>query len=159
MNFSAILIESLWAGLFSIGIGILLTTPRQYIAPAFFCGFAGRFVRDLFIGWGFTQNWATTVAAAVIVFVAVAFIRRHGVSPVVLVSGVIPLGAAVAMFNMLIQLMKVSILKGAALNEASVVLSASIGKVFTTSLAIALGLEAGISIVRLFGWDEVRERM
>jgi hypothetical protein len=74
-----------------------------------------------------------------------------------LVSGVLPLGAAVAMFNAITELMKVSSLKGEALSGASVALSANIGKVFTTSLAIALGLAAGIAIVRLFRREEVRE--
>ena len=108
MDLLAILMNSLWAGLFAGGLGILLTAPPRYIVPAFLCGFAGRFARDVFMSWGMSQNWSTAVAAAVVVLVAVAIIRRHVVSPVVLVSGVLPLGAAVAMFNAIIALMKVS---------------------------------------------------
>jgi hypothetical protein len=104
-----------------------------------------------------SQNWSTAVAAAVVVLVAVAILRRHVVSPVVLVSGVLPLGAAVAMFNAIAALMKVSYLQGEALNGASVMLSANMGKVFTTSLAIALGLGAGMAIVRLFRREEIQE--
>jgi uncharacterized membrane protein YjjB (DUF3815 family) len=84
-----------------------------------------------------SQNWSTAVGAVVVVLVAVAIIRRDEASPVVLVSGVLPLGAAVAMFNTIIELMKVSSLKGEALSASSVALSANTGKVFTTSLAIA----------------------
>ena len=159
MDLLAILMNSLWAGLFAGGLGILLTAPPRYIAPAFLCGFAGRFARDVFMSWGMNQNWSTAVAAAVVVLVAVAVIRRHVVSPVVLISGVLPLGAAVAMFNAIIELMKVSSLKGEALSGASVALSANMGKVFTTSLAIALGLGAGMAIVRLFRREEVREEV
>ncbi len=157
MDLSAILMNSMWAGLFAGGLGILLTAPPRYIAPAFLSGFAGRLVRDAFMSWGMSQNWSTTVAAAVVVLIAVAIIRRHVVSPVVLITGILPLGAAVAMFNAIIELMKVSSLKGEALSEASVALSANMGKVFTTSLAIALGLAVGIAIVRLFRREEVRE--
>lgn len=149
MDLPAILLSSLWAGLFATGLGIILTAPLRYAAPAFLCGFCGRFVRDVFVGWGMSFNWATAVAAAAVVLIALAVIRRHAVSPVVLISGVLPLGAAVAMFNAIVDVMKVSSYKGAALADASVSLSANAGKVFTTSLAIALGLGVGIAIARL----------
>ena len=157
MDLLAILINSLWAGLFASGWGVLLTAPPRYLFPAFLCGFAGRFARDGFMSWGMSQNWSTAVAAAVVVLVAVVVIRRHVVSPAVLISGVLPLGAAVAMFNAIVALMNVSHLEGEALSGASVALSANMGKVFTTSLAIALGLGAGMAIVRLFRREEVRE--
>ncbi len=43
------------------------------------------------------------------------------------------------------------------LSEASVSLNTDIGKVFTTSLAIALGLIAGIVIVGLFRREKIWE--
>ncbi|MDX9788191.1 MAG: threonine/serine exporter family protein [Desulfobacterales bacterium] len=150
MDLLAILMNSLWAGLFAGGLGILLTAPPRYIVPAFLSGFAGRFVRDAFMSWGMNQNWSTAVAAAVVVWVAVILIRGHEVSPVVMISGVLPLGAAVAMFNGIVELMRVSSIQGEALSGASVALIANMGKVFTTSLAIALGLGAGVAITRLF---------
>lgn len=148
MDLSTILTNSLWAGLFAGGLSILLTAPLQYVLSALLCGFAGRCVRDVFMSWGLTQNWSTVIAAAVVVVVALTIIRGHVVSPVVLVAGVLPLGAAVAMFNAIIELMKVSFLSGEALNGASVALSANVGKAFTTTLAIALGLGVGMAIVQ-----------
>lgn len=159
MDLLGIFTSSLWAGLFAGGLGILLTAPPRYIAPAFLSGFAGKFARDVFMSWGMSQNWSTAVAAAAVVLVAVVVIRRHVVSPVVLISGVLPLGAAVAMFNAIIELMKVSSLKGEALSGASVALSANTGNVLTTSLAIALGLGTGMAIARLFRREEVREEV
>lgn len=156
---STILTNSLWAGLFAGGLSILLTAPLQYLPPAFLCGFAGRCVRDVLMSLGLTQNWSTVIAASVVVLVAVAIIRGHVVSPVVLVAGVLPLGAAVAMFNAIIELMKVSSLSGEALSGASVALTANIGKAFTTSLAIALGLAVGTAIVRLVRREKVRARV
>jgi len=159
MDLLIILINSLWTGLFASGLGILLTAPLRYIVPSFLCGFAGRLVRDVFMGWGMSLNWSTVVAAAVLVLVAVAVVRRHSAPPVVLVSGVLPLGAATAMFNAILGLMQISSLKGEALTEASVALSANISKAFTTSLAIALGLAVGMTIVRLLRREEVWERV
>jgi uncharacterized membrane protein YjjB (DUF3815 family) len=157
MHLSTILLNSLWAALFATGLGILLTAPLRYIVPTFLCGFAGRFVRDVCMGRGMSQNWSTVVAAAVLVLVAVAIVRRHRISPVVLVCGVLPLGAAVAMFNMIFALMQVSSLQGEALGGASVALSTNLGKMFTTSLAIAVGLAAGMAIVRLCRREEAVE--
>jgi uncharacterized membrane protein YjjB (DUF3815 family) len=157
MDFSTILLNSLWAALFATGLGILLTAPFRYIVATFLCGLAGRFVRDVLMGWGMSQNWSTVVAAAVLVLVAVAMVRHHRISPVVLICGVLPLGAAVAMFNVIFELMKVSSLKGEALSAASVALSANTGKVFTGTLAIALGLGAGVAIIRLFKREEAED--
>jgi uncharacterized membrane protein YjjB (DUF3815 family) len=157
MDLSAILINSLWSGLFAGALGIIFTAGPRSIAPAFLCGLAGRFTRDVLMGWGLTQNWSTAVAAALVVLVAVAITRRHAVNPVVMVSGVLPLGAAVPMFNAIIELMKVSTLKGEALSGAAVALIANAGKVFVTSLAIALGITAGVVIARFFRREKIWE--
>jgi hypothetical protein len=53
------------------------------------------------------------------------------------------------MFNVIIELMKVSSIAEEALSGPSVALIANTGKVFTASLAIALGLGAGIGFARL----------
>ena len=159
MEVPAILIGSLWAGLFASSLGVLFTAPTRHIVPALLCGFCGRFARDVLMSWGMSQNWSTAVAAAAVVLVAVAVVRRHSAPPVVLVSSVLPLGAAGAMFNAIMDLMKVSSLKGEALGQATVSLSANIGKAFTTSLAIALGLAAGMAIVRLLRREEVWEKV
>ena len=71
-----------------------------------------------------------------------------------LICGVLPLGSAVAMFNMILDLMKVSSLSGEALSAASVALIANAGKVFTGTLAIALGLGAGMAIVQFVRREE-----
>ena len=154
MELSAILMNSIWAALFAAGLSVLLTAPTQHLGPAFMCGFTGRFARDVCMGFGLSVNWATVIAAALVVLVAVAIIRRHTVSPVVLICGVLPLGAAVAMFNLIFALMQVSSASGDAVAGAATALSANAGKVFTISLAIAVGLGAGVLIVRLFNREE-----
>ena len=97
---------------------------------------------------GLSQNWATAVAAAVVALLAVAIVRRQTISPVVLICGVLPLGSTVAVFNVLLDLMRVSSLTGEALSAASVSLSANAGKASTGTLAIAMGLGAGVAIAR-----------
>ena len=133
---------------------MILTTPARALVSCFVCGFMGRCVRDLCMGGGLSQNWATAVAAAVVALLAVAIVRRQTISPVVLICGVLPLGSAVAMFNMIFDLMRVSSLTGEALSAASVSLSANAGKAFTGTLAIALGLGAGMAIARFVRREE-----
>ena len=139
MDLMTMFMNSLWSGLFAGTMGFILTAPLRYIVPAVLCGFVGRFARDLFMGWGVSQNWSTAIASAVLVLIGMAIIRGHKVSPVVMVCGVLPLGGSVAMFNTIASLMNVSHLTGEALSKASVALSANLGKVFTTSLCIASG--------------------
>ena len=58
------------------------------------------------------------------------------------------------MFNAIIDLLRVSALKGDALNSASAALSANAGKAITGTLAIALGLAVGMAIVRFAKPDD-----
>ncbi len=155
MNLLALALPSLWAALFATGLAVRLTAPVRYLVPTFICGFVGRGMRDVCMASGLSLGWATVIAAAVVVLVAVTMVRRHTVSPVVLVCGVLPLGATVAMFNLILDLMQVSSLTGEALTRVSVALTANLGKVLITSLAVAIGLGAGMVIVGLFRRDRV----
>jgi uncharacterized membrane protein YjjB (DUF3815 family) len=157
MDLMPMFMNSFWSGLFAGTLGFILTAPLRYIVPAVLCGFVGRFSRDLFMGWGVSQNWSTAIASAVLVLIGMAIIRGHKVSPVVMVCGVLPLGGSVAMFNTIASLMNVSHLTGESLSKASVAFIANLGKVFTTSLSIALGLAIGMAIVRLFMREEAEE--
>lgn len=154
MDLPAILLNALWGGLFSSGMAVSLTAPVRYVAPTFLCGFLARGGRDACAALGMSHNWATVIAAAAVVLVASAIARGHRVSPVVLICAVLPLGASVAMFHVMFGLMRVSSLQGAALAGASVALISNVGKVFTGSLAVALGLLAGIAILRVFKREE-----
>jgi hypothetical protein len=150
MDLPAILLDSLWGGLVAGSISMLFTVPHRYVPGTVLCGFAGRCARDVLVAFGLTQNWSTVIAAAAIVLIAVALIRGHTVSPVMLAASVIPLGATMAIFGAIVELLKISTLSGEALNTSSVAFIANIGKVFTTSLAIALGLGIGMVVVGLF---------
>ncbi len=146
---SAIFMNALWAALSATGLGVMLTAPVRYLVAAFACGFLGRGLRDVCTGLGLNGNWATVIAAAAVVLAAVAITRRQRVSPVVLICGVLPLGSAVAVFNLIFAMVQISSATGDKLASASIALTASAGKVFTTSLAIAIGLAVGMAIERL----------
>jgi uncharacterized membrane protein YjjB (DUF3815 family) len=159
MDLWKIVLDGALAGSFAIALGVIFTAPPRYIVPVFFCGFSGRFVRDLLTSLGLSLNWSTMVAAAAVVLVGTVFIRRHAAAPVALVSGVLPLAASVSMFDAILALMTVSSAKGQALQNASASLISSSAKVFTASLAIAIGIAAGLAIVRVLRgekiWDSV----
>jgi uncharacterized membrane protein YjjB (DUF3815 family) len=157
MHLASIFPDSLWAALFAVGLGIRLTAPLQYLVPTFLCGFAGRLVHSLLVRGGMGRDWATVLAAAAIVAVAVATTRRHRVSPIVLICGVLPLGAAGAVFRAVFELLKVSSAEGEALNAAALAWIAQASRAFTGTMAIALGLGVGLIITRLLDRREVDE--
>jgi hypothetical protein len=68
------------------------------------------------MGWGASQNLATFLAAALVLFIAVRFVRRPGVSPIVMVAGVIPLGAAGVLLRAIVGFLQVLSLKGEGLS-------------------------------------------
>jgi len=154
MDPSAIAVNALWAGLFAAGLAVTFTAPARYLVPAAVCGAIGRSLRDVCVELGLNVNWATVIAAAALTLLALAMTRRHQVAPVVLISAVLPLGAAVAMFDLIFALMRVSSAKGEALTTAALALSANAGKVFAISLAVAVGLAIGMAAERLLKRDE-----
>lgn len=157
MNLSAILLEGLMAGSFASVLGVILTAPPRFIVPVFFCGFSGRFIRDLLMSLGFSLNWSTMVAAAVVVLVGTAIVRRHAVPLIALATSIFPLAASASFFDAILAVMRVSSAKGEALQTASILLVSSAAKAFTVSLAIALGLAAGLAIVRVLRGEKVWE--
>ena len=158
MNAFALGLNDVWAGVCALAVGILFTTPPRHLAGTFCCAVAGRIARDLLMGWGMTPNWATMPAAMVVVLVAVAILRGHVVSSVVLVSGVLPLAAAVSVFKSIIGVLRVSTLQGPAAGAEVIALVANVGRSFTVTLAIALGLAAGLAVVRLLGREGITEK-
>jgi hypothetical protein len=154
MAVSGILTNCLWAGFFCTAAAILLTAPRNYLVATFVCGFSGRWVRDILIGWDAGENWSIALAAAVIFLVAAALVPRHRAPPVVLVCGVLPLGAAIAAFNTIFELIKLSTAKGDALNSASVAFTSNLAKVLIVTLSIALGISTGAAIMKVFRRDD-----
>jgi hypothetical protein len=148
----AILGHCLWTALFAAGLGVTLTAPARYLFACGACGFVARAVKDIALASDLDLTRTTVLAAFAVVLTAAALTRDHRVSPVVLICGVLPLGASSAMFGVIFALTRVATVEGAELAEVSMALTSSLGKVFATSLAIALGMAAGVGIIRLARW-------
>ncbi len=147
MDIRSLLADSLWSGVFAAALGIGLTTLPQALAPSFICGFAARLVRDLLIGSGISLAVSVAAAAASCVVVAAVAVRRQpNLSMIALVTGVLPLGAAVALFDLIENVVALATLKGSALTQPTLQLAADFGVVVITTTAIALGLLIGIVI-------------
>jgi uncharacterized membrane protein YjjB (DUF3815 family) len=159
MNLVAIGLDGFWAGSFALALGVLFTAPRGYAPSLFLCGLAGRVVRELLTSVGMAPSWATVLAAISVVLVAVVMTRRHAVSPVVLVSAVLPLGGAASMFHGIVAVVRITSLQGDALAVASGTLVADMSRAFTITLAMALGLGSGMALVRFLKGETVWERV
>ena len=146
--YATVLLNGLCGAAFAATMAVIFTAPPRYVAPAFLSGLAAQLARDLLATGGMHVGGATMVASAVAVIAAVATTPRHTVVPVVLIAAVLPLGAGIAVFHAMIQLLRLSSAQGPALAEASTTLMGHLGRAFTTFVAIALGLEIGIALVR-----------
>jgi uncharacterized membrane protein YjjB (DUF3815 family) len=147
----SMLLNGIWAGLFSGALAVVLTAPPQAIVPSLLCGFAARLIRNVLMGWGIVHGLAVIVAAAASVLLAIALVsRKRNSSLIAIVTGVLPLGAAAAFFNAIKGILEISSLKDQALITASAQLAANLSTVFTTTLAIALGMGVGFLVARLF---------
>jgi uncharacterized membrane protein YjjB (DUF3815 family) len=154
MDLTAILFNSLWSAIFSAGMAVVFSAPSWALVPSFCCGFIARLVRDLLMGWGASQNLATFVAAAVIIFIVVSLVRRPGVSPIVMLAGIIPLGAAGALFRAIVGFLEISSLKGEG-PSAPVALISNLSIVFTTTCAIAVGAWTGYLLAQSVRRDQL----
>lgn len=152
MDIAPMLLNAIWAGLFSAALAVVLTAPLPAIFPSLLCGFAARLIRNALIGWGVSSSAAVVVAAAACVLLAVALARRRqNFSVIAIVTGVLPLGAAVALFNSIKEILSLSALKDQALIAASAQLSANLSTVFTTTLAMVFGIGVGFLIAGVLG--------
>jgi uncharacterized membrane protein YjjB (DUF3815 family) len=149
MSMLELLIVGLWTGAFAATFAIVFSAPLQAVVPSFCAGFFARITRDWLAHFGVSQTLATLAAsAAVVIVVTVTLIRRPGFSPIVMLSGLVPLGAAKAFFTAIIGFLKISTLKGEALAVAPVSLLSNLSILFKTTLAIALGAALGVVIIQ-----------
>jgi hypothetical protein len=156
MNLTAILVGSAWAGLFAVAMAVVFGGPYVSFLPSFCGGFVARFARDALVAAGADAGLATLIAAALVIFVAAALIRRPVLSPIVMVSAILPLGAALPFFRVIIDFLRIPSTSGEGLSALPQAMLSDIGKVFTTTLAIAIGLSVAIYAVRAL-WREPLE--
>lgn len=144
-----ILVPALWAGVFAAAMSVVFSAPVHSVLPCFVGGLVGRLSRDLAIAAGATMELSSMLAAALVVTTAALLTRRAGLSPAVMVSALLPLGAAGAFFRALVGFMQISRLPQEELSRVSSELVINVSRVFMTSLAIALGVAIVLSLARL----------
>jgi uncharacterized membrane protein YjjB (DUF3815 family) len=157
MSITEILTIGMWSAFFATSMSIMNSTPYKFIIPTFFCGMAGVFTRDFLQNAGLSVNWSTMTAAFVIVLLAGIIIRSQRVPPIVLICAVLPQWASVAMFNMMNDIRRVSILSGDELSKAVVSLVANTAMVFIISAAIAVGFALGLAVLKFVYREESKE--
>jgi uncharacterized membrane protein YjjB (DUF3815 family) len=153
MAFGQLLLESLWASLFALVMGVIFTVPRDGLLFCALCGFVGRFVRDLLTSVGADLDLATFAGASALAVIALSA-RRQEFSAVALISGVLPLGASLAMFNTISGLLRIPTLKGELLAKEVFEMIANASKAFSTTLFLALGLALVVVVSRQFRRQE-----
>ena len=94
------------------------------------------------------SNWATLIAATLVIFVAALLIRRPVVSPVVMVSALLPLGAALPFFRAIADFLSIPSMTAERLALLPQTMLSNLGKVFTTTVAIGVGVSVAIYVVR-----------
>ncbi|MBP9191164.1 MAG: threonine/serine exporter family protein [Ignavibacteria bacterium] len=157
MNIQDILTIGMWSAFFATCMCILNSTPFKYIIPTFICGFTGVLTRDFLQNAGLSVNWATLVAAFIIVLLAGLMIRSQKVPPIVLICAVLPQWASVSMFSMLNDLRKVTTLSGDDLSKAATDLAANTAMVIIISFVIAIGFALGLAVLKLIYREESKE--
>lgn len=146
-----LLCDGVWSGLLAAAIAVIFSAPPAALLPSFGGGFIARVVRDgLMAHAGVSQPVATLIAAAAVVIVVAPLvrIRRPGISPVVILSSYVPLGAAKAFFAATVGILKAPLLKGEDLAAAPVELLINVSLVLKTTFAIVLGAALGYMIIQ-----------
>lgn len=150
IDLSTIIYGGLWSGSLSLVIAILFSAPIAALLPSFCGGLIARVVLDALMGAGASRPLATAIAAAAVVIVVVPLIRfRHpGVSPIVILSSFVPLGAAKAFFAVIDVSLRLTTLKGDAAAAAAATLVSNGSIVFWATLALAFGASAGTLLIQ-----------
>lgn len=143
-----LLLDSALAGVSAGCMTILMTAPFRYAGPAVVCGLSGRLIRDLLLAAAVSPPVSTLAATTAVVLLAVALAHGKEVSPVVVITGILPLGASLSMFQTVVYVLRLPSRTGAAATETSMELITTLSRVVTTSMAIALGLVVGIAVAR-----------
>ncbi|HEX5043507.1 MAG TPA: threonine/serine exporter family protein [Candidatus Polarisedimenticolaceae bacterium] len=136
--------HALWTALFAVALAVLLTAPARSLGAAFLCGAAGMLVQDGALALDVRPSWATALAATAVAVVATRSAHRQGVHPVIMVTGLLPLGASSAVFQALVGLGRLAAGEDAA---ADVAVHAS--RAFVTFLSVAVGAAAGVLVARV----------
>ena len=143
-----ILVVSGWCGVNAAMLGTMFSAPRYAVLPCFAGGVVARLSRDIIIGAGASHVFATSIAAGLVVLTASVLIRRPGISPVVVVSALTPIGAVGPFFRAIVGFLRLSSVPADQLTDSVFALITNLSRVFTTTLALAIGVSAALLLTR-----------
>ncbi|MFN8662851.1 MAG: threonine/serine exporter family protein [Thermomicrobiales bacterium] len=101
MDINAVLTNALWGAVMAGGLAVFFTVPQRALWIAVVCGGAGRGVRSAALQADQGLLRATLLAALAVSLVAVLLAPSQQFSPVVAMSALIPLGAAIDAFDVI----------------------------------------------------------
>ena len=148
MNLIAVLVGGIWAGVFAAALAIVFSAPVNTMFSGFCGGFVARFSRDVLLGWGSKPELATLVAAALVVFVGAFLVHRHGDSLATIAGAVIPLAPGAIFIHAITDFLLISSQPDDKLVGVPAELVSNLSKVFTTTVAIAVGLSLAILVLQ-----------
>lgn len=148
MTLLEIVTEAAWGGLFAAAMSIIFAAPTRAMLPSFVAGAVARLSRDTLLGAGANINFAILVAAALVCLVGEVAIRRQIGSPVVVVSGLVPLGAAAPFFRTIVDFLRISSMAPDKLAQLPQAMLSDLSKVFCTTAAIGIGVSLTVVATR-----------
>jgi uncharacterized membrane protein YjjB (DUF3815 family) len=144
-----LLVDAVWGGLFAAIMAVLFQAPTSALLPCFVAGLAGRLARNLLLAAGAGPHLTTFLAATLVALIASVMFRRPGASPLVMVSALLPLAAAVAFFRAIAAFLRLPALNSRPPEALTEVMFVNLANLFTTTAAIGAGVAVAVVVVRL----------
>ena len=154
MDWNAILVAGLWAGIMAGGLAIFFTVPKEVVLVAALAGFVGRAARTAMVQNDQGVIRATLVAALAVSLVTVLLARRRHLSPIVAMSALIPLGASVNAFDVIWSALKMPSADAATRAALAADFVGNAVTVMAVTFTIAVGFVIPWLAVRLLRGDE-----
>ena len=148
MNLIALLVGGIWAGVFAAALAIVFSVPVNVVFSGFCGGFVARFSRDVLLGWGAKPELATLVAAALVVFVGALLVRRHSDLLATVAGACVPLTPGTVFIRAITDFLLISSRPDDKLVGVPAELVSNLSRVFTTTVAIAVGLSLAILVLQ-----------
>ena len=147
MNLIALLVGGIWAGVFAAALAIVFSVPVNAVFSGFCGGFVARFSRDVLLGWGAKpeHNFA---AAAFVVFVGALLVRRHSDLLATFAGACVPLTPGTVFIRAITDFLLISSRPDDKLVGVPAELVSNLSRVFTTTVAIAVGLSLALLVLQ-----------
>lgn len=145
MDVNAIVINALWGAVMAGGLAVFFTVPREALWIAFVCGALGRGVRSFALQADQGLLRATLLAALAVALAALLLAPKRQFSPVIAMSALIPLGAAINAFEVIWSAMRIP-------GTADPAQLATLGSAVVTNAVTVAAVTLAIAVGFLVPW-------